>query len=109
MPTQRLSDAFVRNVKLPDPSKGGPPQVAYIDTRKRGLALVLVVSYGGTKTFRVMTYRDGIDREGRKIRKPHTVKLGTYPDLTLKQAWKKAEDYHHNPQRYEEQAAVGSF
>ena len=58
MPAKNITDAFVRGVKLPgkyDQQK----QVAYIDTMERGLALVLVVSYGGSKRFRVLTYTNG--------------------------------------------------
>ena len=99
MPAKHLSDAFVRNVKLPDPNKG-QRQIAYIDTMERGLALMLVVSYRGTKALRVLTYRNG---------KPKTHKLGTYPQLTVKDARAKARAYYENPQKYSEQAAVGSF
>jgi hypothetical protein len=53
MPTKAITDAFVRNVKTPD--RFSKRQVNYIDTLERGLALLLVVSYGGTKTFRVLT------------------------------------------------------
>ena len=69
MPSKIITDAFVRNVKSPrkdDKHK----QLSFIHTLERGLALVLVVSYGGTRTFRVMTYLNG---------KPRSVKLGTYP------------------------------
>jgi len=54
MPSKTITDAFVRNVRAISQK-----QIAYIDTLERGLALVLVVSYGGTKTFRVMTYLNG--------------------------------------------------
>jgi integrase len=98
MPAKNLTDTVVRNLKLPD--KNGKRQVSYIDTLERGLALVLVVSYGGSKTFRVMTYRNG---------KPHSVKLGTYPRLTLKEARTRAREYFHNPQRFAAQAETGTF
>ena len=49
MPAKRLTDAFVRTVK--PPREGEDRQVRYIDTLERGLALVLMVSYGGTKAF----------------------------------------------------------
>ena len=68
MPSRSITDAFVRNVR-----PAADKQVTYIDTMERGLALVLVVSYGGTKTFRVMTYVHG---------RPQTRKLGTYPKLS---------------------------
>ncbi len=97
MPAKSITDAFVRNVKVPS---GERRQITYIDTLERGLALVLVVSYGGTRTFRVLTYRNG---------KPNSWKLGTYPQMTVKDARKQARAYWQNPQKIEAQAAVGTF
>ena len=98
MPAKRLTDAFVRNVRLPNELK--ERQTTYIDTMERGLALMLVVSYGGTKTFRAMTYRNG---------KPVSLKLGSYPQLTVKAARTKAREYWEDPKRFEEKVEVGSF
>jgi integrase len=100
MPTKHLTDVFLRNVKPPNPDKGEPRQVVYLDRLDRGVSLVLVVSYGGTKAFRVLTYRNS---------KPHTIKLGTYPAMTLAEAKKQAREYHADPRKFAEQAAVGSF
>jgi integrase len=91
MPSKHLTDGFVKHVK-PQPGK----QVTYINTIQRGCALVLVVSYGGTKTFRLMTYVNG---------KPKTRKLGTYPQMSLAKAREAALAYFENPNR----AEVGSF
>ena len=55
MPKSHLSDAFVRNVKLPR-KNDKQKQVMYFHNMERGLSLVLVVSYGGTKRWRVLTY-----------------------------------------------------
>jgi integrase len=99
MPSKSITDAFVRNVKFPrkdDPHN----QLTYIDTLERGLALVLVVSYGGTRTFRVMTYVNG---------KAQSTKLGTYPRMTVKEARAKAREYWQDPAKFKAQAAVGSF
>jgi integrase len=100
MPAKRITDAFVRNVRPPNPGKGSARQVAYIDTIERGLALVLVVSYGGSKTFRVLTYRNG---------KPRSQKLGTYPQMTVKAAREKAREYFQNPERFAARAEIGSL
>jgi integrase len=105
MPARHLTDAFVRSLKPPDPNKKnkkGKPikQVVYIDTTERGWALLLVVSYGGTKAFRALTYVNG---------KARSRKLGTYPRLSLKQARDTAREYFENPDRFETQAQVGSF
>lgn len=100
MPAKNISDAFARNVKLPRKSDK-PNQIAYIDTLERGLALVLVVSYGGSKTFRVLTY----DASGR----PKTHKLGRYPAMKVKEARAKARDYYENPEKVEAEATAGTF
>jgi integrase len=100
MPSKRLTDAFLRNVKAPNPERGEPRQVTYIDTLERGLALVLVVSYGGAKSLRVTTYRAG---------KAVTRKLGVYPEMSLAEARKQAREYFADPRKFAEQAAVGSF
>ena len=97
MPAKAITDAFVRNVRSPDLTKR---QVTYIDTLERGLALLLVVSYGGTKTFRALTYNDG---------KARTRKLGTYPTLSVKEARALAREYWENPSKAEAKAAVGTF
>jgi hypothetical protein len=94
-----ISDSFVGKLKLPNRDKGERQKV-YIDTMQRGVALVLVVSYGGSKTFRVMTYRNG---------KAHTVKLGSYPQLTAKAAREKALAFYHNPEKFNAEAQAGSF
>jgi len=98
MPATPISDAFVRNVK--PPSAEGQRQITYLHNLERGLSLVLVVSYGGTKTFRALTYVDG---------KPRSRKLGTYPQMSVKQARAGARAYWENPAKFEAQEAVGSF
>jgi len=97
MPAKAITDAFVRNVKTDNLTKR---QVTYVDTLGRGLALLLVVSYGGTKTFRVLTYYKG---------KGRTRKLGTYPALSVKEARAQAREYWENPSKVEAKAAVGTF
>jgi integrase len=97
MPAKAITDAFVRNVRSPDLTKR---QITYIDTLERGLALILVVSYGGTKTFRVLTYRNG---------KAQTRKLGSYPRISVKDARAKAREYWENPLKFEAKASVGTF
>jgi hypothetical protein len=80
MPTKTLTDAFVRNVKKPPK----PDQIAYFDTLERGLALVLTVSYGGSKTFSTVTYERG---------KARSINLGRYPEMTVKAARQKAKEH----------------
>jgi integrase len=99
MPAQSITDTFCRNVKPPR-KDDKPNQATYTDTLERGLALVLIVSYGGSKTFRVLTYTNG---------KPHSRKLGTYPAMTVKKARAKAREYWQNPEKFEAQAQPDSF
>jgi integrase len=104
MPSESLTDAKVAKIKLPGKitvtGDKAERQRRYIDTLERGLALVLVVSYGGTKTFRVMTYRNG---------KPQTFKLGTFPQMTVKDAKAKAREYWKAPDKFKAKAESGSF
>jgi hypothetical protein len=51
------------------------------------------------ESWRALTYRDG---------KPHYWKLGTYPQVTVQQARRKAREYFENPQKVENAAEVGS-
>jgi integrase len=99
MTVKSLTDATVRNLKPPRPGDTRRQQV-YLDNIERGLSLVLVVSYGGTKTFRALTYVNG---------KARTRKLGTYPQMKVKEARAMARDYWENPQKFAAQAKVGSF
>src|SRR5262245_22817371 len=99
MTAKHLSDAFVRNVKPPKPTDN-PRQHLYLHRLERGLSLGLVVSYGGCKTWRVITYKNG---------KPVSKKLGTYPTMTVKQARELAREYWENPIKFAQQAQVGSF
>jgi integrase len=101
---RRLENARRNREGEPDkpelPPLKKPVQVSFIDTIERGCALILVIGYGGSKTFRALRYVNG---------KPKSVKIGTYPPMTVKEARTKARDYFENPQKFAAQAAVGSF
>jgi integrase len=120
MPTVKLTDKTVANLKVPKPEKGGPRQLRYFDAGigQTGLALILLVSYGNTKSWFAGTYVDGIatrpdkktgEPKTVKVRKLRTVKIGAYPKMKLKEARDAARAYYDNPQRFEQQAAVGTF
>jgi integrase len=120
MPTVKLTDKTVANLKVPKPEKGGPRQLRYFDKGigQTGLALILLASYGGAKSWFAGVYDDGIatrkDKETGepktvKVKKLRTHKIGSYPAMTLKQARDAARAYYDNPQRFHQQAAVGSF
>lgn len=108
MPTKEFSDAWLRTLtwaRAIKDSKRQPDakpikQVTYLNKLDRGLSLVLVYSAGGTKRFRVLTYKNG---------QPHTVKLGTYPTMGLKEAKAKAQAYYNDPAKYEDEAAEDTF
>ena len=87
-------------LKLIGPARKPPLQITFLHYMQRGLSLALVVGIGGTRRFRVVTYRNG---------KPQSWKLGTYPQMTVKQARAAALEYFENPRKIEQQAAVGSF
>jgi integrase len=118
MPAKRLTDGFLRTltwdsaVRTLDRERkarradGAPPpqpprQITYIDTLERGLSLVLVMSYGGTKRFRVLTYNDNSQ--------PQSFGLGTYPRMSLKQAKDAAWAYFENPDKFKARTEVGTF
>jgi integrase len=75
MPRQKLTDAFLRNVKAP-----GEAQVEYWDTLTPGFGVR--VSYGGRKAFVVLTRING---------KLHRFTLGAYPKKGLSEARDDAE------------------
>ena len=98
MPAKTLTDAFVRDVKPPRPDEA--LQRVYLDNLERGLSLVLVVSYGGSKTFRALTYVNG---------KPQSRKLGNYPAMSVKQAKGAARAFWENPAKAAAEAAPDTF
>src|SRR6476646_8924745 len=75
MPRHKLTDAFLRSVKLP---AGG--QTEYWDTLTPGFGVR--VSYGGRKAFGVLTRING---------KLHRFTIGSYPKLSLLEARDQAE------------------
>jgi integrase len=95
MPAKSLTDAFVRTVKLPK-KEAKPNQIVYMDRIERGLSLALVVSHGGTKTFRAVTYENG---------KPTSTKLGQYPGMTVKQAREAARKLWADPEKFAAETA----
>lgn len=72
MPKQKLTDVFIRNVKVDD-------RTDFIDTQTDGL--ILRVSTTGKKVFQYRYY----NLEGKKRR----IQLGTYPALSLQDARKE--------------------
>jgi integrase len=112
MPSQKLTDAFVRNLtfakalsdvrkaaKAKGKSPPAPTQVTYLDTRDRGLAVALVVG-ASSKTFRALTYHNG---------KPYSIKLGRYPQLGVASAWDKAREHFRDPKAFAAKAEIGTF
>lgn len=81
--------------KLKPPAEG---QVEFFERLERGRTLVLRLSYGGTKAWRVVYYRSG---------RPRAKTLGKYPDLRVADARKSARSF--DPDRAEASAEAGSF
>jgi integrase len=115
-----MTDKAISALKVPKPEKGGPRQLRYFDKGigQTGLALILLASYGGAKSWFAGVYDDGVatrkDKETGepktvKVKKLRTHKIGAYPAMTLKAARDAARAYYDNPQRFQQQAAVGSF
>ena len=76
-----------------------PNEVQYFQTLKKGLSLVLYVSYGGTKRWRVLFYDNG---------KPRTKSLkGTYPKMSVAKATEAAFKFH--PEQAVASAKAGTF
>lgn len=82
MPRIRLTEISVQKLK---PTENR--QIDYFDQGMPGL--VLRISYGGTKSWRVLYY---------ERRKAKTYGLGRYPVLNLKQARERARTFLENPQ-----------
>jgi integrase len=100
MPSANITEAWIKKVK-PPAKHASPNQITYFHRIQTGLALMLVVSYGGTKRFRVMTY----DANG----KGHSYKLGMYPEMSVKKAFKAAHDFYHDPERFAEKSDERTF
>jgi integrase len=83
MPKMTFTDRQVR--ALPFPAKDDKPnEVQYFERLKEGRSLVLYVSYGGSKTWRVLFYEGG---------KPRTKRIGTYPELSIKDARRQVDKF----------------
>jgi integrase len=81
--------------KLKAPAEG---QVEFFQKLERGLSLVLRLSYGGTKAWRVVYYVNGRAR---------VKTIGRYPTLDVAAARKAA--YAFDPKKADAAAAAGSF
>jgi len=112
MPSQKITDAWIRNLtwarasnrylkqRSDKASSRDIKQLTFIDTLDRGVALVCVLSSGGTKAWRVLTYKGG---------RAFTRKLGTFPAMSVKEARDQAWEYFENPDKYKAQAVADSF
>ena len=79
MPSHKtvFTEQMLRKLKLPPKGQ----QQDYFEKLNRGLTLMLRLSYGGTKAWRVVTYERGKSRV-------HT--LGHFPELSVAKAKKAA-------------------
>jgi integrase len=74
MPQMAFTKLAVDKIRAPSKEKG---QVQYFERLKKGLTLVLSVSYGETKTWRALFYVGG---------KPRSRRLGIYSHMSVAQA-----------------------
>lgn len=95
MPRQHLTDLWIKSLRPPPP----PQQIDYFDDGRASVrGLILRVSYGDTKTWRVMHY---LPSGGSR-----TFKLGRYPVMTLGQAREAALEFLRDPRKQTEQRAA---
>lgn len=92
---------FMRDLQLPpkprDPSKSKKKaEATYIDTLEPGKALILRVSYGGRKAWKVMFYIKVADAQGRPRTVARSKKLGRYPTMSIADAYAKAREFDQN-------------
>ena len=93
MPTV-FTEQMLRKLKLPPKGQ----QQDYFEKLNRGLTLMLRVSYGGTKAWRVVTYERG---------RPSVRTLGHFPELSVAKAKKAA--FAFDPRAAKAATAAGSF
>lgn len=94
---KEFTDKWVKNVKFPEK----PKQWSFLERLERGRSLVLVVSHGGTKSWRVLWYEEG---------KPKSAKLkpgGTYPAMSTANARKAAKAF--KPEQHTASKEAGTF
>jgi integrase len=99
-----FTDAWLKRLKHPV-KNDQPNQWVYIETMQRSCGLMLVVSYGGSKTWRALRYVHG---------KPDTEKLGQYlPDtdrhVSLTKARTEAKEFWADAKRFRNKASPDSF
>jgi integrase len=82
--------------RLPLPQQG--EQIDYFQKLERGLTLALRISYGGTKSWRVLYYKGG---------KPRVQTIGRWPSLGVAAARKEA--YTFDPHKAAAASDAGSF
>ena len=95
MPQMNFTKLAVDKIRPPSKEEG---QAQYFERLKKGLQLVLSVSYGGTKTGCAQFYVGG---------KPRTRPLGTYPELSLANARLRA--YEFDPDAAVASSEAGTF
>jgi integrase len=84
MPKIKFTKSSIARIKVPIKEQGQEQHFEKLTTSKGGPSLVLSVSYGGTRTWRVLFYERG---------KPRSRTLGTYPDMSIVQAREEAEKF----------------
>jgi hypothetical protein len=102
MPRKKLTEEGVRKLKPPHIG-----QVNYFDALMPGL--VLRVSFGGAKAWRVVHYVKRTDKGGQRRTVSLMHPLGRYPVLGLKEAREHARQFLKDPQKALNRAKAGTF
>ncbi|TIP04933.1 MAG: hypothetical protein E5X72_09645 [Mesorhizobium sp.] len=92
-----FTERWIKHIRLPLKTDK-PNQWSFLERLERGRSLVLVVSHGGTKSWRALWYEAG---------KPKSAKLGTYPDIGIADARKAASNFE--PERHVASKEAGTF
>ncbi|UCI09986.1 tyrosine-type recombinase/integrase [Mesorhizobium sp. B1-1-8] len=92
-----FTERWIKHVRLPLKTDK-PNQWSFLERLERGRSLVLVVSHGGTKSWRALWYEAG---------KPKSAKLGTYPDMGVADARKAAGKF--KPEQHTASKEAGTF
>ncbi|WP_292354507.1 integrase family protein [Mesorhizobium sp.] len=92
-----FTERWIKHLRLPLKTDK-PNQWSFLERLERGRSLVLVVSHGGTKSWRALWYEAG---------KPKSAKLGTYPDMGIADSRKAASKF--KPEQHTASKEAGTF
>ncbi len=101
MPKMIFTEKTVRTIKTPLPKR----QVVYTEKLTRGVSLLLIASYGGSKSWRVQLYEDA----GARTYALGDGGSGQWPNMPVAKAREKAKAFFEDPEREIAKVETGSF